>query len=98
MADETLGVLTLLVGAMGTVLAGIQILKPVTVTRAQQGNSELPLSMRISRSSPVVDIVDCPNCGQPFDAAWSASYNVETVRVNGTRIVSCPRCWYTFEA
>lgn len=98
MADETLGILSLLVGAMGTVLAGIQALKQVTIARAQQGSSELPLSMRIHRSSPIVDIVICPNCGQPFDAAWSASYNLETVRINGTRIVSCPRCWYTFEA
>lgn len=97
MADETFEVLTLLLGGMGIVLGTIQVLKPIPVLQAPS-NSNLPLSMRISRSSPVVDIVICPNCYQPFDAAWSASYNVETVRVNGTRIISCPRCWFTFEA
>lgn len=94
---------SLFVGALGTVFLGIQALKAITVSQLSLGRSELPpselpLSQRIYRSSPPVDYVICPNCGQLFDAAWSASYNVETVRVNGTHIISCPRCWYTFEA
>ena len=82
-AEDELAWAGFIVTALGTVFMGIQALKSVAA------------KLRAELSGEVV----CPNCGQPFSRqSFYSDEKAFPLTVGGKRFVSCPRCWYTFEA
>lgn len=39
----------------------------------------------------------CPNCGQPFDASLVQGFSPGKYPRLSNGVVTCPRCWFTFE-
>lgn len=86
---DDVAVAGVMVTALGTVFSALSFFK-----------NDVPAQLEtVSQSvTGLIRPIICPNCSQPFDVLRSYTTCGPFPVVNGVRIVTCPRCTYTFEA
>ena len=85
---DDIAVGTFIITGLGTIFLGIQALKAVAA------KAHLESGTRLEPGE-----FACPNCGQPFSRqSFRSRIKQFPLTISGKHIVTCPRCWYTFEA